>query len=1216
MADFYSGWLGPPNGFAKYRLHLIVNVAAQDTAANTTTLSWATILEKDRSQNGFFSYNATWSATVNGAVVVSSSGLVPSRAWTGWSSWTLASGSTVVAHDADGSKASMAVASVYNGANTGWAIGSVSLSGTMALPTIGRATIPTVSPSPAAIGTTVTIDLPRANASYTHDVTWVSNTLSGTVALGVGASTTFVTPNVLSQYPGKPLAPIVITVVTKLAAAVIGSRQVTLFAKAVPVPPAPPAPPSIGDLASARQFDVRARLVEYIGAEWVATKVIPANTIQLVDPASATATCSISLSGLNMVGFLDDSVIDIDVFDGVNWIFTNHRFALSRSDGDEVDPTEMHTYSGSEFIDYSLRFAHLPRELNWDGAAGHVAPTTPGEIMREAIDAAKSRGWGPRVERDFTALRTGLDETWANPTIARVFSAGTPISQMLDGLVTDGLCEYRTEYRSNKGWLILLNPGTGSDFSADGASPVVNFSTALLSRAPRRSTSEKRLTRVTVAGDEDIQISREKTPFNANVFGHMEGWVAASGVKDTGAAGTIGDNALRDNQSLVNERTFEYEAQYASSALYPYSVFRPGDWVLIPDGENTLKDRVSQVTVDKKADGTITLTVLTGDRILSGTASLAKRQAAQSGGSIAGGSQSSQPPLDSRIPAAPVIASVTSLGYWNTDGAAKSTITITWAAVTQALNGAAIQCDVYEAWWRPAGTAVEWSYVSSTRETSIALPGWDVAKAIDLRVRARSVPGIHGEFSEDQLHTTLAPVPDLSGPVMTDLYTDGVGNIFAVWAGILGTSAAPKYLAYVAAEVSGNLGATWETKGTPISAPGSIVLNPGAYGDYSVRLRGYDRLGNPGTASLAQDIALVDPRINPATPAAPTALTATSGAAWDASGLRDSAWFDLAWTAPTLDTQGVAVTIAGYDVWGKTDTETVLRFLTSSKVAAVRIMVEAKQNWSFQVAAVTASGGLSALSAPVIASATAVIAAPAAPTAPVLSQYAGLLRVQWAGGGMVPQVKYVYASISTTLGGTYTRAGMPLLGAGEVVIPGLAVGPYYAKINLVDEREQVVSSVASGLITLLPITGVTVQTSAVANTGIKMTSSSLTSYNAAGNPTFILNAATGEVWIAPYDAVFDLGAVGNAATTGLATTGIAISSANSSFNTFIHASGVQIRNDQTALSWWEADASDASLVNFFSPRAVFGQRMLLGDFEFQKELKPTGSRLVIRYKGA
>ena len=1637
MADFYSGWLGPPNGFAKYRLRLSVNVASQDVTANTSTLKWSMTLEKDRSQNGFYSYNATWRASINGVQVSEDSGLMPPSPWTGWGTWTIDSGTLVVAHDADGNK-SFSVTATYIGANTGWAIGTVTTVGNLAMnmPAIPRSTIPTVSPSPAGIGSIVTINLPRASTAYTHDIYWESGAMSGAVIGGAGASTTWTVPDVFNtpsvsrpderinmmlnpgwetgtaaqgaqigdnlnvtttviagaartgsfgvrrtstiasggsigygqssasvlpgtytaslyvrsnvarsvqaymegsaartgqttsgtvtlvpnewtriwfkltvttagtlkpgfyhsgtfvvgdyvelddflvesgtelldyfdgttvdttaydyawtgtanasnsiatlktqfqigapdlrtnlalnpsfdtsatnwstntapavagvtwdnatgrpgaralgsvkttwasggsaatQYwngavsgmpavvagdtitfsawvkasaaragatialrwrdetiaevasqvsvaasigvnwtrfsitavvptgvtrvhpginftgvagdilwvddvliedsgrllnyfdgstpdtsaydyawsgavnnsvstgalkqrvSGNGAAPIALTIHTRNGATVLGNKQITLLARDSSAPTV-----TLSDrFDPISQFDVRARLVRWTTdsgrTEWAAREHLPAATITLVDQNSGTATCTIGVSKLNPVDYFSDySIVDIDTFDGNKWNFTNHRFVLSRTETDDLDLTRTANYTGTEYVDYMLQFAYFQDDYRWDGSKGSpgtaatddsegtpptppgLAPTTPGEMMRGVIQDAQKRGWGPRIGITFDMNKTSLGEPWANKNISRVFNRGTPGSQVLQSLVEEGLVEYRTEYRNNKAWLILLNPGTGSDYAADQANTVVNFSLANLTRAPRRSTMEKRLTSVTVAGDEEVQITRTRAPFDANVFGVMEGWVSASGIKTNTEARKVGDAALRDNFKATSERTFEYDAQSVASQFYPYSYFRPGDWVMIPDGSNTIKDRVSQVTINKGADGT-SLTVLTGDRILSGTASLAKRQSAQSGGSINGGAGTTPATVDSRIPNEPVISTVTSLGYWNSDGAAKSAVTLTWAPVTVSLSGGSIAVTLYEVWWRPANTDIEWSLRGTTDQRTLRLTGFDVQEGIDFRVRGRSKAGIWGEFSEDFLgHITAAPAVDLSGPIITDLYTDGVGSIFIVWAGILGTTAAPKRMAYVTGEISTDGGTTYTTVGTPITAAGTIIVNPKAWGDFMVRLRPYDRLGNPGTSSASQSITLTDPHIDSPVPAAPTTFAATASAGWDASGFFPEAWFNLSWAAPTLDILGQPIQIAGYDVLGLGEGETVERVVvsTSSADTTARFKVGNGETWSLRVRAASIFGGLSVPSNAVTVTADATIVAAPAPVAPTLAQYAGLLRIKWAGGGMQPQIKYVYAAISSTLGGTYTRAGMPLNGAGEVVVPGLAPGPYFAKIVMVDELGTLSTSAASSSITLLPITGVTIQTSELANTGIKLTSGSLTSYDVSGNPTFILNAATGEVWIAPYDSVFDLGAPGTIATTGAPTTGIAISSQNSSFNTFIHPSGVEIRNDQTALSWWEADAADASLVNFFSPRAVIGQRIMVGDFEMLREAKATGSRLVIRYKGA
>ena len=1179
------------------------------------------ILEKDRSYNGFYLYSATWSASINGVSVVSTSGSVPHTAWTGWNSNTIASGTTTVTHNPDGTLTGMPVTATYAGANSGWAIGTVTTVPplTMDLPAIPRATIATVTPSPAATASTVTINLPRTNSAFTHDISYVAGTLSGSVGTGFGTSTTWVVPDVSTGFlTGSPW-PIVLTVTTKNGTTVIGTSQVTLFAKT------PPPAPTLSPASPAKRFDIRARNVVYDGTGWFARSKVPASTIQMVDPSSATATATISLSKLNATSFNDYSIVDVDVFDGTNWLFTNHRFVLSRSTADDVDPTQTVSYSGTEYVDYLLGFAYLQKSYYWDGSTNNPNPTSPGNMIANMIVDAQTRGWGPRVGISFNGSVDSNGVPWANTAVSRTYDAGTPISQVLAGLVTDGLVEYRVHYTNEivngtpgKAWLDVYNAGTGLDYSSTGASPVVNLSLAKLTRAPRKSTMEKQITAVTVAGDKQ-QITRTAAPFDANVFGRLEGWVSATGVILEDNLGAIGDSTLASSISASDELTFEYTAQDAAPQFYPYFVFRTGDWVLRPSGSNTIRDRIGQITIDKSVDDTVKLTVLTGTLIISGTATLAKRMSAQTGGSIAGGTLASPAPLDTRIPSGPIISSVTSAGYWTTDGTPKSAVTVNWATDATSLSGSPIVVSLYEVWWRPSGIGAQWTFRGATDQDTITLNNWDVQEVVDIRVRAQSSAGVYGEFSIDQTaFTTAAPTVSLpTGPDLANLYTDGVGSLYAVWGGTLGGVAPPAYLAYVSAEISSNGGTTYAQAGTPITAAGTIVINPNAYGTFEVRLRGYDRLGNAGAVSTPQTISTIDPHVNPPNPVAPSGLTATPGAAWNATGFLPTAWFDLAWTAPTLDTNGAAIIIAGYDIYGFKTGETVERLLTSTATASARISVGNGETWTFRVRASSNFGGVSSESAAVIATANAAIAAAAAPAAPSLSQYAGILQIQWSGTGIVPQIAYAYATISTSPTGTFTRAGMPLTGAGEIDVPGLATGvTYYAKIVMVDTLGSLSTSVASAGLLLNPITGVTFQTSALANTGIKITNAGMTAYNASGAPTFTLNAGTGEVWIAPYAAVFTLGAAGTVATTGAATTGIEISDQSSSFNTFIHPSGVQIRSNATPLSWWEADATDSSLVNFFSPRAVIGQRLLVGDFEMLKEAKSTGTRLVIRYKGA
>lgn len=1187
--------------------------------------------------------NQPWSITLGGVVVdsgdaltfnfdtVTRAGLAPGTAF------TIASGVHTFTYGANGtlslSVAFSADADVWSGGAHGsgtkvMGLASYPPSGTVNFTPspISLATQPEVVPKSANVGDVVTVLLPRKDSDFTHDVTWVSGELSGTIGTGIATETPFTVPDVTGEFPTQTQSPITITAVTKDGSTVIGERSATLLVWNEP--------PSV-DPADLDPYDMRISRVQWNGTRLKRTNPIIVTSLKLVDTNSSTPTLQVSTSGV-VPGSDDDlegAIVVLDVQNGKTWQSTGLLFALSRSKGDDVEPTDTINWAGTGYLDFLLGRAYLVKDYKRSGSG-----TNAGNIMRTLFAQAQSRGWGPNLDPGFPEHKTSYGDGWTTSGGTREMSGGTPYSQILEAFVNDGWAEYRTRFSDADGicYLDMANPLTGSDWTSSDSQVVVNLSTAKISEAPSTWSMEAVLDRVYAQGDaatNDPSTSADNTaapvasaevaPYNANEFGRMEGWASASGQSTAAGVREVAENAL----ALATEtksREFTYSAAAVSRNLLPYYTFKPGDWILVPSDREHSGDpismRVSQVTIDKRADG-VTVTVVCGDLIPSGaTASLAKRLRASSGNRISGGTLRDPVPVQQLVPAAPNFANeeaATAVGYWNSNGEPRAYITFSWEPVTTAIDGVTpLTVDYYEVWWRPsAGT--EWVLRTMTPTTSVEMNDWPVYFTAQFKVRARSSAGAFGEFSAWDEVTTVEPAADIDGPEIADIYTDGLGSIYVTWAGLTGVSFAPLHLAYVVAEVSDDAGATYVTMGTPITGPGTIVINPGAWGDFKVRIRAYDKLGNPGDASAPSDITLTDPQIAPPpTPEAPTGLAATPGAGWDSTGVNATAWFDLTWNAVTLDTNGDPVNIAGYDIWGNEPGDQP-HFITSSAVNSTRVYVRNFENWSFQVRAASVFGAVSAFSDSVSATADATIAAPAAPAAPVLSQYAGILRIGWSGEGMVPSVRYAYATISTSASGTFTRAGMPLTGAGEVVVPGLATDEtYYAKIVLVDELGQTATSPVSDGLLLEPITGVTIQTSPVANTGIKMTSGSLTAYNASGDPTFILDAGTGEVWIAPYDAVFDLGASGYEAETGDPTTGLAISSESSSFNTFVHASGVQIRNDQTPLSWWEADATDASLVNFFSPRAVLDQRVRMGDYEFLREAKTTGTRLVIRYRGA
>lgn len=95
------------------------------------------------------------------------------------SSITIASGTTTINHNSDGSK-NMSVAFSIDMAKDSWTPGKMSVSGkSMVLTTIPRAS--TVSCSTANIGSYATITINRASSSFTHTLSYTFGSLDGTI---------------------------------------------------------------------------------------------------------------------------------------------------------------------------------------------------------------------------------------------------------------------------------------------------------------------------------------------------------------------------------------------------------------------------------------------------------------------------------------------------------------------------------------------------------------------------------------------------------------------------------------------------------------------------------------------------------------------------------------------------------------------------------------------------------------------------------------------------------------------------------------------------------------------------------------------------------------------------------------------------------------------------------------------------------------------------
>lgn len=164
--------------------------SSQSVANNNSVVSWNLQIV---SSGGSISSSASksWSVTVNG---INYSGTNTVGVSTN-ATKTLASGSTTIGHNADGTKSfsfSFSQQLDINYSGVGW-IGTKSGNGSGTLTTIPRAS--TVSSTSANVGENITITINRASSSFTHTLSYNFSELTGTIATKTSStSVTFKLP--------------------------------------------------------------------------------------------------------------------------------------------------------------------------------------------------------------------------------------------------------------------------------------------------------------------------------------------------------------------------------------------------------------------------------------------------------------------------------------------------------------------------------------------------------------------------------------------------------------------------------------------------------------------------------------------------------------------------------------------------------------------------------------------------------------------------------------------------------------------------------------------------------------------------------------------------------------------------------------------------------------------------------------------------------------
>lgn len=234
----YGAWAGQRwrtvwnNGY--YRVDVLWDYC-QDIANNKTMV--ALCAQRCTSLNGYYSFVYTATEVGFGDFNGTKHGTTASVSVPGGGSHTvnLSHLHCEVSHNADGTwnnnlcgwwRYNVPLGGQNHSPNIGWtAFGGLGDT----IPTIPRATTPTLSAGTVAMGSAVTINLPRASSSFTHNVTYRFGNATGTINSNAGTSCSWTPPVSLAQQIKTSTAGIgTITVQTKNGSTVIGTKTVNI----------------------------------------------------------------------------------------------------------------------------------------------------------------------------------------------------------------------------------------------------------------------------------------------------------------------------------------------------------------------------------------------------------------------------------------------------------------------------------------------------------------------------------------------------------------------------------------------------------------------------------------------------------------------------------------------------------------------------------------------------------------------------------------------------------------------------------------------------------------------------------------------------------------------------------------------------------------------------------------------------------------------------
>lgn len=472
--------------------------------------------------------------------------------------------------------------------------------------------------------------------------------------------------------------------------------------------------------------------------------------------------------------------IAVEVSDGGRWIEPyNGRFVIASRSRNALDVSDTVSLTGVSYgwlLKKALNLDTSRLETSGDEKGTRkFANANAGTIMRTFMDENWNRG-GVKVDCSrFTSGADSAGKQWGYMLPSIYYDLGISIQDVLDSLVNNGLCDWRTDARQ----LLLWNADSVAICRDLSKSCVVTLAQDV-SEAPDDESIDGLASSILVRGD-NINF-RQDNPNAPKPWGGWELYSSQQGVNKKETAEQLIKPTLANAARVRGQYTRSVNVVEASCLpLVDYTI---GDWITAPTVANREKVRVQQVTLQLDSTG-FKASLILNDKNYDSSVRLTKRMNGITGGAHLGGASGAipAPEKDHRVPKAPQNLSANSDAYINVNGYARGMVTARWDDVTLATDGTAMDITSYVVEYRVNKIGYEWHSAGTTTEHTLSWSNLDCGVQILIRVRA--VPSYSDQMGEWSSVFALTVAKDTTPPPVPSkpILSSELGVVSVNWDG-------------------------------------------------------------------------------------------------------------------------------------------------------------------------------------------------------------------------------------------------------------------------------------------------------------------------------------------------------------------------------------------------------------------------------------------------